>query len=370
MSDIKKRMFILRREAALKGGAEHVASRYGRVFSDQFDTTVVNAGTTVDGYTVGGYTGGSSIRARRFASSIEKLLSKTKPAVVLSLERGCPCDIFRAGDGVHKEWLARRQKSSFTQHFNPWHKVAPALEKKSVENSKVIVANSEMVMMHLIDHYPEQADKIEVIYYGYDPERFKPSQIPRDTLKEKLGLPLGRPMALFCGGDWKREGFKEAIRMVGLGKTILKTEEASPYLVVVGKGDSKAYKGTIKKAGLSDSVFFHGNRDNMQDYFQAANVFLLPTLYDPFSNVCLEALACGCLVATTENNGAAEIIKHGETGYILFDTGLDVRREAVAWWLRNRMTPEQIANTVKNFTIMHEREHYRSLMREYDIGTE
>ena len=368
MSDAKNRMFILRREATLKGGAEHVASRYGRLFSDQFDTTVVNAGSTVDGYTVGGYTGGSSMRARRFASSIEKLLRKTKPTVVLSLERGCPCDIFRAGDGVHKEWLARRQKSWFTQHFNPWHKVAPALEKKSVENAKVIVANSEMVMMQLIDHYPEQVDKIEVIYNGYDPERFKPSQVSRDTLKEKLGLPLGRPMALFCGGDWKRKGLNEAIRLVALGKTILKTAAASPYLVVIGKGDPKAFKGAIRKAKLEGSVFFHGKVDDMPLYYQAAGVFMLPTYYDPFSNACLEALACGCLVATTEHNGAAEILTHGETGYILHDTGLDVRREAVAWWLRNRMTPEQIAATVGEFTINHERERYRSIMDKHGIG--
>ena len=131
MSDVKKRMFILRREAALKGGAEHVASRYSYMFSDQYDTTVINAGSTIDGYTVGGDSGASWIRAKSFASSIEKLVRRTEPDLVLSLERGCPCDIFRAGDGVHKEWLARRQKSSFTQHFNLLHKVAPALEKKS-----------------------------------------------------------------------------------------------------------------------------------------------------------------------------------------------------------------------------------------------
>ena len=179
-------MFILRREAALKGGAEHVASRYSQLFSDQFDTAVVNAGTTIDGYTVGGDAGGTSIRAKRYARSIEKLVQKTKPAVVLSLERGCPCDIYRAGDGVHKEWLIHRQKSSFSQLFNPWHRVAPALEQKSIENAKVIIANSEMVMMQITNYYPEHAGKVEVVYNSYDPERFKPTPISRDALKEKL----------------------------------------------------------------------------------------------------------------------------------------------------------------------------------------
>ena len=127
-------------------------------------------------------------------------------------------------------------------------------------------------------------------------------------------------------------------------------------------------KPVANKAKLEGSVFFPGKVDDMPPYYQAAGVFILPTYYDPFSNACLEALACGCLVATTEHNGAAEVIKHGETGYILHDTGLDVRREAVAWWLRNRITPEQIAATVAEFTLKHERERYRSIMEQNGIG--
>ncbi|KPJ58135.1 MAG: hypothetical protein AMJ42_03820, partial [Deltaproteobacteria bacterium DG_8] len=71
--------------------------------------------------------------------------------------------------------------------------------------------------------------------------------------------------------------------------------------------------------GLSDNLIFIGEEKALEKYYGVSDLLVLPTLYDPFSNVCLEALACGLPVITTKSNGAAEIIEEGENGYIIED---------------------------------------------------
>jgi UDP-glucose:(heptosyl)LPS alpha-1,3-glucosyltransferase len=69
--------------------------------------------------------------------------------------------------------------------------------------------------------------------------------------------------------------------------------------------------------GNKSSTIFLGFEPRLELFLAAADLFILPTLYDPFSNVCLEAMACGTPVITTANNGASEIIDQGRTGFIL-----------------------------------------------------
>src|SRR5262245_16925202 len=58
-------------------------------------------------------------------------------------------------------------------------------------------------------------------------------------------------------------------------------------------------------------------RSDVERCYAGADLFVLPTLYDPFANTCLEAMACGLPILTTAVNGAAELIRDGTTGYVL-----------------------------------------------------
>jgi UDP-glucose:(heptosyl)LPS alpha-1,3-glucosyltransferase len=64
-------------------------------------------------------------------------------------------------------------------------------------------------------------------------------------------------------------------------------------------------------------VLFLGSTGEVEKFYAASDLFVLPTLYDAFSNVCLEAMACGTPVITSRNNGASELIRDGEEGYVL-----------------------------------------------------
>ena len=96
-------------------------------------------------------------------------------------------------------------------------------------------------------------------------------------------------------------------------------------LLVAGRGEEEKF--------TSSRVQFLGVLDDMPSLYRAADVFLLPTIYDPFSNACLEALAAGLPVITTAANGFAEIIENGVHGNVIEDprdTG--AIRDALLLW--------------------------------------
>lgn len=80
-------------------------------------------------------------------------------------------------------------------------------------------------------------------------------------------------------------------------------------LFVAGRGDQRRFR--------SSRVRFLGVVREMPSLHHAADIFLLPTLYDPFSNACLEALAAGRPVITTRANGFSEIVENGRHGTIV-----------------------------------------------------
>jgi UDP-glucose:(heptosyl)LPS alpha-1,3-glucosyltransferase len=96
-------------------------------------------------------------------------------------------------------------------------------------------------------------------------------------------------------------------------------------LFVAGRGNRSRYK--------SSRAEFLGTVVDLPRVYAAVDIFILPTIYDPFSNACLEALACGLPVITTRDNGFSEIIEDGVHGSIV-DCANDIvgLRDAVRFW--------------------------------------
>jgi UDP-glucose:(heptosyl)LPS alpha-1,3-glucosyltransferase len=88
-------------------------------------------------------------------------------------------------------------------------------------------------------------------------------------------------------------------------------------LTVIGKGDVRSYGRLAADMGLGDRVRFGGHDLDMPGEYVRTDLLVHPALYEPFANVCLEALASGVPVVTSRVNGASEIIQHGESGAIV-----------------------------------------------------
>lgn len=356
MIDIKqaqmtKQLYIVRRNSGL-GGAERVAERLACNFEDYFEVHRLWAGNVLNGQRIPGRKGPPWWRSWLYTRCINRLPIYHSDSVVYSLEYGPNCDIYRAGDGIHRLNVLRRYGSSKLWMVNPWHWLAPILEKNSFESARYIIANSNLVRSHIIQAYPQVQHKIKTIYNGFDENVFKLPQNGKAQLRQQLGLPVNaEKILLLSGSGFQRKGLHHAINVLAM----LHKKGCKAYLVVIGKGDARYVTKAIERANLTHFVLFKGMVPNTEKYYQAADLMILLTRYDPFSNATLEALACGCPVITTKTNGAAEIM-HDYSGLVVDATITDsVIEQCANYIIRASFQAIKIATSVAHLTSEHEK---------------
>ncbi len=238
---------------------------------------------------------------------------------VISFERTTCQDIYRAGEGCHAEWLEIRSKveplyKRMSFRTNPLHLALRALEKRLFSETGLIIANSKMVRDQIRRHYAVPEERMAVVYNGVDPGRFTPeNRSARHVVRRGLGIPEDSLLLLLVGSGFERKGLGTLVNAL----SFLKDDDVRA--VVIGKGDEGRYLILAEKCGIRDKIVFLGAREDVEKFYGAADVFVLPTLYDPFSNATLEAMASGIPVITTKNNGAAELIENGREGYVMED---------------------------------------------------
>ena len=257
---------------------------------------------------------------RRFADALAALEPRNRCDLLFSLERVWACDCYRAGDGVHRAWLERRAQAepawrSRLRRWNPKHRQLLALERAlfAPGGARLVIANSQLVRAEIMAHYPAYpAGQIEVVSNGLPAGTFHAAgPDERRSARDALGLSADEFVMLFAGSGWERKGLRHALAAVAR-----LPGRIQPRLLVAGRGRPGPFLRTAPAPAAARSRFLGPVRD-MAACYAAADVFVLPTLYDPFSNACLEALASGLPVLTTDANGFAEILRPGTDGDIV-----------------------------------------------------
>ena len=246
---------------------------------------------------------------RRFADALFQLQARDKCDFLFSLERIWTCDEYRAGDGVHAAWLAQRARfeppwKRWFRHFNAKHREVLALEKHLFGSggARQVIANSRMVQREIEQFFGYPSQRIHVVHNGVPAFTVAPGV--RAARRRELGLADGDFALLFAGSGWERKGLRFAIEAVNAAQANRVT------LLVAGRGSSNAMPRSTR-------VRYLGPVKAMPPLLAAADAFILPTLYDPFSNACLEAVAAGLPVITTAFNGFSEIIESGVEGEVV-----------------------------------------------------
>jgi UDP-glucose:(heptosyl)LPS alpha-1,3-glucosyltransferase len=214
--------------------------------------------------------------------------------IVFSLERVPGCDIYRAGDGVHADWLAYRK--AYSPLLGPLRNALRSKNKEicSLETQlfgpggvRRVICNSQFVADQIIRRFDFPPAKIDLIYNGVPYQQF--SSGDRLLGRKALKLALDDYVILLVGAGSERKGHALA------RQAVRRTKNKRAKLVIVDAPPGIA----------------------MPHVYAAADVFLLPTLYDPFANVTLEALAAGLPVITSAQNGASEILENEVNGFVL-----------------------------------------------------
>jgi UDP-glucose:(heptosyl)LPS alpha-1,3-glucosyltransferase len=154
--------------------------------------------------------------------------------------------------------------------------------------------------------------RLTVVYNGVDLVRFHPEHRTREraAARAEAGVPVGAWVALFTGSGFERKGLDTALRGLAL------LGDGASRLLVVGKGDTRPYRRLAERLGLGERVRWLGPRPDVERWYAAADVLVLPTRYEPFGNVHLEALASGLPVVTTTAAGGAEAVD-SESGVVV-----------------------------------------------------
>src|SRR5205809_4782212 len=163
----------------------------------------------------------------------------------------------------------------------------------------------------IVDLYDYPADRIEIVHNGVPLGKFRFDSELREKSRVDLKLKPDQVALLFAGSGWERKGLVFAIQAMALCKN------KKMRLLVAGRGNAASYKTKRLRFWREEPVQFLGEVADLVRVYAAADIFILPTIYDPFSNACLEALACGLPLITTRSNGFSEIIENGVHGSIV-----------------------------------------------------
>ncbi|MCW2456906.1 MULTISPECIES: glycosyltransferase family 4 protein [Rahnella] len=325
------RLAIVRQKYRPDGGAERFISRALEALDDQnIDLNIItrqwegkpNPQWKIHLCNPAKY--GRVSREKGFAAAAQQCWKQEHFDIVQSHERIPGCDIFRAGDGAHRVWLEQRARvisplQRFLTKISPYHRYVLQAEEEMFHSPalKKIICNSEMVKRDIIRCYGVDESRFEVIYNAIDSQKFVPAtDAQRLAAREMLSIPAQAVALIYVGSGFERKGLKPAIEAIACGDR---------YLIVVGQDkDQKKYESLAKQSGCADRVRFVGVQNNVLPYYHAADGMILPTLYDPFPNVILEAMACGLPVITSETCGGAEFILQGREGFVC--DALDVIR--------------------------------------------
>ena len=181
---------------------------------------------------------------------------------------------------------------------------------------------SQLEMLYGLNH-----QKVSIVPPGVNTHHFYP--IPPDEAKEAIGISPGDRMALFVGRIEPLKGVDTLIQAMSILKKRCKSFACPDYLVVIGgdpEGDEEKLSDEMQRLqelcgelGLDEIVLFLGKRgqNTLPYYYSAAEVVVMPSFYESFGMVALEAMACGTPVVASRVGGLAFLVKDGETGYIV-----------------------------------------------------
>jgi UDP-glucose:(heptosyl)LPS alpha-1,3-glucosyltransferase len=254
-----------------------------------------------------------------FASRVSRELDSRRFDLVQSHERIPCCDVYRAGDGVHREWLIHRRSAMgltgrAQSRLSPYDEFVMWQEKRVFRSPRVraVVCNSSMVRSDIIGHYGVSEDKLHVIYPGVDASYFEPALKARyrASVRSTCSIPQDALLLLFVGSGFERKGLWVLLEAIAALR--------EPFHLIVVGHDSRlqSYESRAARLGIGARVHFANGQQDVRPFYGAADAFVLPSLYDPFGAAVQEAMAVGLPVVTSTKTGAAELVRHGKSGFV------------------------------------------------------
>ncbi len=189
-------------------------------------------------------------------------------------------------------------------------------EREAVNDCQRIIASTESEKNELIQRYGALPEKIGIVPCGVNMELFQP--VDRATARQKLGITADN-IVLFVGRIDPLKGADRLIKAI----PYLNTYDDLRLIIIGGDEYSQSEVDKLHKLtgelDIEDRVTFQGmvKQAQLPYFYSAADVCVVPSYYESFGLVALESLACGTPVVATDVGDLKNIIRQGETGYVV-----------------------------------------------------
>jgi len=261
---------------------------------------------------------GRALSLLRFAWTAAPMARRAGTDMVLSFARCVGADVIRSGGGAHVSYIRAARKwrgklGAFAMRLSPYHQVQLLVERRAFQSSslKRVVAVSNFVRDDLIQEFGLAPEKAITIYNGVDVDRFRPAADPSESAatRQKFVIPASARVVAFVGNGFARKGLGFLIEAWPL-------LAGGAFLLVAGADrQTEKFVRRARSLNVGGRVVFTGPQPNVEAIFHAADAFAMPSLFEPFGNVVMEAMASGLPAMTSAFSGVAELIPPSMRGF-------------------------------------------------------
>ena len=210
----------------------------------------------------------------------------------------------------HRPWKVEQLGTAY--HASTW------IERTAYENADGVVAVSRAMKRDVQSLYGVAADRVRVIHNGIDPEEYRPRPSP-STLR-RVGVDPDVPIVLFVGRITRQKGILHLVRAIKYLKPGVQV------VLCAGAPDTEAIAAEMaalvadaKRDAATTIVWIPEMlpKADVIALYTHAEVFVCPSVYEPFGIINLEAMACETPVVAAAVGGIPEIVVPGETGLLV-----------------------------------------------------
>jgi glycogen(starch) synthase len=231
----------------------------------------------------------------------------------LARTAGNDCDLVHANDWMTvpagmmlqmdgKTFVFHIHSTEFDRTNNHPRRWVVDMERLGAERADLVIANSHRTKRQLVEQYGIDPGKIEVIYNGIDLDKF------RGPINRSVKKP-GEHVVLFVGRLTVQKG---VWHLLHAAKQVIEKNPKVKFIVVGGGPDTSHLIKTAIGLGIEKNVLFAGkvSDDELIAAYRMCDLFVMPSVNEPFGIVTLEALAAGKPVILSKTSGVSEVIDH------------------------------------------------------------
>ena len=313
-----------------RGGVERSIRELSRRLAATYPVQFIGDDFDADGMAgvefvpVGGRPGRGFLAPWSFRGRAASRLSAGRPDVTISYGADCPPGDILYVNSVHRAWLGHGRPiptrlgtvPNSVRYALPQHRMILAMERRYFRSSpEAVVAVSQQTAGEIVDLYDVPRARITTIPNGYSADEFSPQRrtADRPAMRARLGLDDDVVVLLLVANELHRKGFGPLLEATA------RLDDRRVQVHVVGRAPIDAYRSQIERLGLSDRVRWHGPSTEVAPWYAVGDLFVMPTQYEAFPLVVVEALASGLPVVTTAVAGSSEAIQPGVNGLLQRD---------------------------------------------------